>query len=249
VASGVLVAKGDRVFIATAAHYLDDVPLKIMTVVFPPNEWDVAKDLAGVAKKLRQSGDWKALAAHAVPVNAVNHWRGNVREDIALLEIEPVIVPKWCVIYDLEKHKGKAAMPGPGEKVLLAGVPAGSRVLERKKAKEVGAPDEMHVGRIALEHMFSVVAVPDPKEWKDKKRKQSFMPRYHFALDYDLKKVPSGILPWGLSGGGVWRPGEGKSPGGLPIPDPILLGIEVTYFEERGQVKVTSTSRLRALLE
>lgn len=252
-ASGVLVRKGERYYIATASHYLDDVKAEEMTMLFPPDEWAVVRDLEEAVKLLEKEIDWRSKAQTAQTISPKDVKRTDRVKDVALLEIDGARIPPWCRVYDLAKHTGQNQMPTVGEPTLIAGVPKKSSLFQLRKAAQEGQPDEMHLARIAFEKFFDPIAITDPDSWPGEEGSigPGFFPEYHFALDFDQMKVPNGIDPDGLSGGGLWRKNLVKTDGdhGMSIDtfDPILVGIQSS--QHKGKIKATTIAELLALLE
>jgi hypothetical protein len=250
-ASGVLVRMADRFYIATASHYLDEVKVAEMTILFPPDEWAVVRDLEEAKELLEKEIDWRSKATRAQTINPKDVKRTDRVKDVALLEIDGARIPKWCRVYDLKKHAGQNQMPKLGEPTMVAGVPSQSALYQRQRAAQPGQSDEMHLARIAFEKFFDPVAVADPKFWPGEHGGQGFFPEYHFALFFDPYKVKIGIDPDGLSGGGLWRRNLVKTSGehgiGIDMFDPILVGIQSSKHKD--MIKATAVAELLALLD
>lgn len=250
-ASGFLLESGGRTYVATALHYLGDVPVAGMTIMFPPDEWATVDTLEQAVALMNRELDWTVKARPAQPINAKGEpKRSSALEDIALIEIDRGMVPDWCVIYNLDRHNDKSAKPTLGEQILVAGVPSQSSFIQDRPPEQAGGLPQKFLGRIALERFFDVAEVRDPDKWGH--REFAFDPKVHFALIYDQMQVPSGIEPDGLSGGGLWRIGTARSSGkvGKPVRlvDPILVGVQSSYRKDWGMIKATSVARLRALI-
>lgn len=251
-ASGFLLESGGRTYVTTASHYLDDVPATQMTILFPPDEWSVVDTLEEAVALIKRELDWTAKASAALPLNPIGEpKRSGALEDLALIEIDRKMIPRWCEIYSLDKHTNKSSKPRKGEEILIAGVPSKSSFVQDRPPERPGALPQKLLGRIALERFFEVVDVRTPENWGQ--GDFAFDPKLHFAMLYDLKKVPSGIEPDGLSGGGLWRIGTARSTGkvGKPVRliEPILVGVQSSYRREYGMIKATRVARLRALLK
>lgn len=250
-ASGFLLESGGRTYVATASHYLNDVPASQMTILFPPDEWAVVDTLEDAVALIKRELDWTAKATAAQSLNPIGEpKRSGTLEDLALIQIERKRIPRWCEIYNLDKHPNKSSKPKKGEEILIAGVPSKSSIIQDRPPEQPGGLPQKLLGRIALERFFEVVDVPKPENWGN--GDFAFDPKVHFAMLYDLKKVPIGIEPDGLSGGGLWRIGTARSAGkvGKPVRliEPILVGVQSSYRKEYGMIKSTSVARLRALL-
>ena len=191
--------------------------------------------------------NWTEQASRAQPINAKNYRRGADLEDIAIIEIDPSMPPKWCWLYDLNVHDPRPGLPAVGQEVLIAGVPSQSSLIKLGSPPPAGILQEISLGRVALEIWRKVVVVRNPETWTYQ-GKQAFSPEFHFGVEYDMKNVPSKIDPGGLSGCGIWRSDYKRMDSGVEVPVPGLLGIENSFNETRACLKVTSIERVVALL-
>ncbi len=247
VGSGVLIRKAKRTFVATSSHYLDIVPIAEMTILFPPQLIGDARDMQAIRKALAANPNWKNPETRVRPINSLGVRRGSKYEDIALIEIAPHSIPKYCDLYDVTALKGNLTMPSGGEQVLVVGWPGMLRILERTKNPNPKSTEpSIDVSRACMSHRFKVMTVSDPGQWKDEDDRPSFK-SFHFAVEYDRSKLHEDTDPHGLSGCGVWRE-TSETRGGIEIPTPVLIGIENNYHEARRALKVTRISRVLGLL-
>ncbi len=228
-ASGVLVSRGKRVFVATAAHYLDEVPPAEMTIMFCSELAGSGKNLAEVKEGI-ESGDAGVFLADKLAV--LSHRLGSVVEDVALIEISPSSVRPGCWSYPLGSRDCEDAMPQESESVWIAGLPSMSHIRLGKK----------QLARVLQVRQCPTVQVTNPENWS------TFDPECHFAIKYEVAKLPDRLPPQGLSGSGVWRMSFKRTESGLEIPSPVLIGIQIAHNDVRGCLKVTSVRRLLNLL-
>ncbi len=244
-ASGVLIKKGSRVFIATVAHYEEQVSLDKMTVVFAPKETVTVKDIEH-ARSLAKGTNWEQKTSSALKIGAKWHKCGTKLEDVMLVEIDPSIIPEHCWVVDIDVAPEKQCMPNPGETLLLSGLKAKDYVTSLREKPLPGQLPKQNFGRMLSIRKSQTIHVERPAAWINDDHEQAFFPEYHFALSYH---TPDKEAPRGISGGGVWRPHHVKNEAGVLVPSPLLIGIENNYKRDLDCVKVTSIQRALALLE
>jgi hypothetical protein len=244
-ATGVVLRKGKRRFIATVAHFVRAVPLSGMSVTFSPRRMIVVKDQAELLR-LANSENWEKETTQASLIRALWHKCGTDLEDVAIIEIVPDSVPSWCWAPDVDDFRKLHAMPRPDEFLLLAGMPCRQTLKKTLEPAAEGRLEKAHFGRIPDMNYRQTLDIQNPSNWRDTSDKRRFFPSYHFALTYPTTDK---IAPRGLSGGGAWRANEGKTKAGIIQPYPVLIGIENNYNDVRDCVKATSIKRVLSLLD
>jgi hypothetical protein len=243
-ASGIVLRKGKRRFIATVAHYISAVPLEEMTVTYAPRGLVYAKNDEEVLQ-LANRASWEKETTSSAPLRALWHRCGTDLEDVAVIEVSPESVPPWCWAPFIDEFSALQAMPNPEELLLLAGLPCRGALKRTIELATANSPAKADLARIGEMNYRQVIEVHEPAKWVNNEGKRRYFPKYHFALFYPtLDRVP----PLGLSGGGVWRAHEGETRSGVIQPYPIPVGIENSYNDTRECVKITSIKRVTRLL-
>ena len=237
-ASGVLLKDRGKLYVVTAAHYLDIVDPDDMTVMFPPNEMVGVSDPAKLAEVLGH--DWKERSGKPYGLKPRAFKRSQAEEDIAVIEIDPTMAPPSCWYFEPADHKGLMAPPAVGDEIIICGLPTQASVIEQGKEKADGSPRDMHLGRVPFDEVFRVIAM-DSTQWPE------FDKSHHFAVDYRRSKAMTKIHPAGLSGGGIWRSGW-RMQGSLEMPFPTLVGIQHSFRPELAALKGTFVERVLSLL-
>lgn len=244
-ASGVLIKRDARVYIATVAHYLEQVPLHEMTITFSPKRTEYASNDREMKAKMATVDRDKDLT-RAVKLDPLWHLCGTASEDVAVIEIDPAKVPGYIWVHDVTKYGELRKKPEPGERVLLTGLPVKHHVVQLDRPLKPGEKPTGWMGRALNTIYYNTIKVEDPDRWRSEDYGPGFIPEYHFAIEYPLALKEA---PRGLSGGGIWRVNLEKTEAGAVEPAPVLVGIESSYYAPLDCLKATSVRNLLKLFE
>lgn len=235
--TGVLATSRRQTFILTADHLLKDIGQVGYSVLFPP---DVGKDVVRSAEELRRilrTIDKRDMSegVNLVPKDVIHEKVAG--SDIAALEIESHVIPRWCETIDCDFKVN--ANPKYGERLFLLGLPNEGTVLQP------GPESELSVKSGCSVVPLNVAGVRSPRKWLDEHGNRAYDRACHFALkpaiiDHGLK---------GMSGGGVWKLRKVTRRGvDLWFPDLKLCGIQSAYHAGFNRVKVVKVNTVRSLL-
>lgn len=247
-ASGVLVAYKSKAYVATARHYLDAVQPAQMTIIFASENSSKAKDLP-TARLMQARLSPQTMGA--TPLNPLDVKPSSKLDDVALIEIDPAMVPKWCWQFDLGSDRQKTG-PKAGQRLLMLGYPSIASMLEDTgRVNPESGVNQVDWGRIPVEKSVFAKRLENPENilLQGSLDERGFYPTHHFAVSYDPENMPERIEPEGLSGCGVWLEDLNTRASGLLVPEPKLLGIEVAKIESRKVLKVTRIECLLKLIE
>ena len=251
IASGVLISFGAKTYIVTANHFLDDLSLDEIEVLFSP---DWGKDV--IHEQDASSAQLKEILAKVVPREAS---RGTplqfidcTREvipnsDVSAIEIPKPTVPVHCSI--LKYESASLLECNSEDRYYLHGLPSKASSLKPDHATKTA-----NIRSGWFTEGVERVANPTQEDWGTDSRAifessihyalKPVQPVDHLSADEALRRFT------GYSGGGVWAvPNLTRKGSDLWAPTLKLCGIQSAYHTGLGLLKVTRASVISSVLD